>query len=180
MRSLIFGILLTPLALLGIINPHDCYWEETKPEMLFANGGIDYFISELIQSGIATNRQNAGELAIEEINNIKSREHNYFFSIRERKHPHSLGYFWYFVNDHNAFIEMIFLEPEYRNSGLGTYILTTLEKEFSEKGLHAIRLHVFAHNERAQNFYKKLGYHLSSTNEVRYKVVGFYLEKSLL
>lgn len=179
-RFFILVILLTPLTLAAAINPNDCYLEEAEPEIMSSNGTLDYCIEELLQAGIATTQENAYEQVMEEVNKFKDLEHSYLFSIRIKGHKDSIGCLWYIVHGERfAFILRIFIKPEYRSSGIGSHIFTRLEKEFSEKGLYMIRLHAFAHNERALKLYKKLGYNIVSSNKFNDKVIGFFYEKLL-
>ena len=51
---------------------------------------------------------------------------------------------------------------EYRKKGIATRLVQLLEEEFSLRGIKKIRLEVSTHNTIAQQFYKRLGYSMST------------------
>jgi ribosomal protein S18 acetylase RimI-like enzyme len=55
-------------------------------------------------------------------------------------------------------IENIYIDPEYRDHGLGTRLLNTAESELVERGADTIALEVLADNEAARRFYRRHGY----------------------
>jgi len=50
----------------------------------------------------------------------------------------------------------------YRKKGIATRLVRLLEEEFSLRGIKKIRLEVSIHNTIAQQFYKRLGYSMST------------------
>ncbi|WP_379160803.1 GNAT family N-acetyltransferase [Paenibacillus sp. sgz5001063] len=58
-----------------------------------------------------------------------------------------------------AKLERICLLAPYRNSGLGSVIIATLEKMAAEQGLRRAKLHG---QKQAEGFYQKLGYETNS------------------
>jgi ribosomal protein S18 acetylase RimI-like enzyme len=57
-----------------------------------------------------------------------------------------------------AYIYDIFLNPGVRGRGYGKAAMALVETEAKRRGLRAIMLHVFEHNEVARNLYEKVGY----------------------
>lgn len=55
-------------------------------------------------------------------------------------------------------IEELIIDKECRSSGLGKKLLETMEKYFKDKNCEYTMLGVFAHNQKAYDFYKKQNY----------------------
>jgi ribosomal protein S18 acetylase RimI-like enzyme len=55
-------------------------------------------------------------------------------------------------------IENIYVDPEYRDAGLGGRLLETAETELIERGADTVALEVLADNENARRFYRRHGY----------------------
>ncbi len=106
------------------------------------------------------------------------KEKNFLFYIYVFNESIPCGYFWYCTEDQEAFIQAIFIEPEYCGRGIGTTILNNLAIELKEKGYHCIDIHVFTHNTSAYNLYKRLGF-----KEIlfgpEHAVSSFYMTKKL-
>ena len=58
-------------------------------------------------------------------------------------------------------LHWVYVLPEYQRRGIGTTLITHLEKKAREIGLKKMRLRTIEKAEQAVNFYKKLGYHLA-------------------
>jgi ribosomal protein S18 acetylase RimI-like enzyme len=63
------------------------------------------------------------------------------------------SYFW----DNTPFMNMLYLDIEYRNIGIGKDLVLFWENEMKTKGHELIMTSTLA-NEQAQHFYRKLGY----------------------
>ncbi|WP_440895505.1 GNAT family N-acetyltransferase [Amphibacillus sp. Q70] len=63
------------------------------------------------------------------------------------------NYFW----DHTPFLNMIFLQENKRNKGIGTELLRFWETEMKNKGYEFVMTSSLS-DEQAQHFYRKLGY----------------------
>ncbi|QFT87493.1 putative acetyltransferase [Bacillus sp. THAF10] len=63
------------------------------------------------------------------------------------------GYFW----DNTPFMNMIWIDEQYRNTGVGKQTVARWEDEMKNKGLNMVMTSTQA-NEEAQHFYRKLGY----------------------
>lgn len=63
------------------------------------------------------------------------------------------GYFW----DNTPFMNMIWVEEQYRGQGLGKQVVHYWEEEMRHKGFQLVMTSTLA-NEEAQHFYRKLGY----------------------
>jgi ribosomal protein S18 acetylase RimI-like enzyme len=55
-------------------------------------------------------------------------------------------------------VENIYVEPSYRDSGLGAELLQSAENELRQRGAETIALEVMAKNEDARRLYRRLGY----------------------
>lgn len=63
------------------------------------------------------------------------------------------GYFW----DNTPFMNMLYLEEEYRHNGIGKKVVGFWEKQMKEKGYDLVMTSTLS-NEYAQHFYRRLGY----------------------
>ncbi|CAM4492023.1 ribosomal protein S18 acetylase RimI-like enzyme [Paenibacillus endophyticus] len=63
------------------------------------------------------------------------------------------GYFW----DNTPFMNMIWIEEQYRGTGLGKHIVEFWENEMKQQGFSMVMTSTQA-DEGAQHFYRKLGY----------------------
>jgi len=63
------------------------------------------------------------------------------------------GYFW----DNIPFMNMIYLSEIYRNRGIGKELVMFWEREMKKKGYNMVMTSTLS-NEKAQHFYRKLGY----------------------
>lgn len=69
------------------------------------------------------------------------------------------------------YLNSIAVYPEFRSLGLGKKLLSIIEREAKKRGNKKIILNVEQNNERAVNFYEKLGYSLGE------KIFNFKLNK---
>lgn len=63
------------------------------------------------------------------------------------------SYFW----DNTPFMNMLYLNENYRNKGIGKELVTFWETEMKSKGYEFVMTSTLS-NEQAQHFYRKLGY----------------------
>lgn len=70
---------------------------------------------------------------------------------RNRAHPWS-------EPDYNAFLGLMYVEPEFRGQGLNKQIMAGLESWARERKLYELRLTVYAENPSAVRAYGKVGY----------------------
>ena len=80
----------------------------------------------------------------------------------------SIGYLWLNREPQNLWITAIVLQTDWQRRGIGEKIMHYLIGECREEQLNAIELGVQHNNERALNFYKKIGFkqydHLKEAN----------------
>ena len=62
-------------------------------------------------------------------------------------------------------IHWVYILPEYQRQGIGTALVTHLERKAIEMGLRRLRLLTVEKARWAVNFYKRLGYHLAEKIE---------------
>ncbi|MFK4304986.1 MULTISPECIES: GNAT family N-acetyltransferase [unclassified Paenibacillus] len=63
------------------------------------------------------------------------------------------GYFW----DNTPFLNMIWVDEQYRDKGVGKQVVLFWEDQMKQKGFKLVMTSTLA-NEKAQHFYRKLGY----------------------
>lgn len=63
------------------------------------------------------------------------------------------NYFW----DNTPFMNMLYLNENYRNKGIGKELVEFWESEMKSKGYELVMTSTLS-NEQAQHFYRKLGY----------------------
>jgi len=59
-----------------------------------------------------------------------------------------------------GFVHHLAVDPKYQRSGYGTQIMSKLNENFRQKGVHKIHLFVEKRNEEAMDFYKTLGWEI--------------------
>ncbi len=64
-------------------------------------------------------------------------------------------------------IEMIYIEPEYRCSGIGRTLVETFKTWASERGCGILRVGALAKNSHAREFYEKWGF---TESEIMYEI----------
>jgi ribosomal protein S18 acetylase RimI-like enzyme len=94
------------------------------------------------------------------------KSHNFLFQIYLPEDENLCGYFWYSVEEKQAFIKLIYITKAHRGKGFATDLLKELEVDLTIKGFDCIRLHVFTKNQAAFNLYKNLGYEVETKIEV--------------
>lgn len=86
----------------------------------------------------------------------------------------NVGYIWFNVTEHlrgkEAFLLDIVVEEEHRGKGYGKEAMAALEQAAAGLGVNRIGLHVFGHNVRASELYRKMGY--AVTDMTMYKELG--------
>jgi GNAT superfamily N-acetyltransferase len=65
-----------------------------------------------------------------------------------------------------ASVDDVFVEPEYRNRGMGRALLQSVKSWAQEKGADGISLQVAAANSRGRKFYEELGFREISVYQV--------------
>jgi ribosomal protein S18 acetylase RimI-like enzyme len=95
----------------------------------------------------------------------------YIFTMRDTQEL--IGYLWFCERgaptNRKAYLLDIVIEEVYRGKGYGKKAMLLLEEKVKSLGLKHIGLHVFGHNHRAHELYKKLGY--ATTNIVMEKTL---------
>ncbi len=66
-----------------------------------------------------------------------------------------------------AYLLDVIIDPPWRGRGYGRQAMLALEKEVRRLGLTEVSLNVFANNEIAARFYKKLGYRVVSSRMMK-------------
>jgi len=82
---------------------------------------------------------------------------NEIYMLRDRDNRNigwmRFSYFW----DNTPFMNMIWIDVPFRNSGMGRKAVERWEEEMKEKGYNRVMTSTLA-NESAQHFYRKMGY----------------------
>jgi ribosomal protein S18 acetylase RimI-like enzyme len=63
-----------------------------------------------------------------------------------------------------AYIYGFRVKPQYRNLGVGTQMMATIEDDLRERHFHQVTLNVGQENHKARRFYERLGYILVGTD----------------
>lgn len=170
--------------------PDTYYLESMKSEKIVETQEkmVALYTQDLYISGCCATELEALQLAHEDIYNDSSSS-NYFFSITSHNQE-QLGYLWYsWTRDEydevanflgEVYIQMIFLEKEFRGQGIAKKTLQDIEDNIRKQGARSMGLFVFAHNQTAYNLYKKLGYEVIKTMmHSQEAVIGYYMKKQL-
>lgn len=86
----------------------------------------------------------------------------YVITLHEQKNEQGIGIIWFNITDTpvgaEAFILEFWIEDAYQGQGYAKQTLRALDEEARRRGVRKIGLHVFGHNTRAFELYKKMGY----------------------
>lgn len=88
-------------------------------------------------------------------------EGQWLFSAFDTSNQNWMGMVWFGKKSgaHDiAFIYDINLAPEARGKGYGKILLNLAEAEMIKRGMSAVSLHVFGHNQVARQLYEKSGF----------------------
>lgn len=55
-------------------------------------------------------------------------------------------------------VENLYVDPEFRGDGIGSELLAAAEQRLKDQDVDTVALHVMTDNERAREFYQRLGY----------------------
>jgi ribosomal protein S18 acetylase RimI-like enzyme len=75
--------------------------------------------------------------------------------------------------EQRIFLSGLYLFPEYQNKGIGTAIITDIEKKAKETGKR-IELEVLHVNKKARELYKRLGFTLTEGDDTKYLMYKDY------
>ncbi len=70
-----------------------------------------------------------------------------------------------------AYIYGFRVRPQFRNQGIGTRIMRTVEDDLKQRGFHQVTLNVGQDNPDAQRFYDRLGYVIVGTDPGRWSYI---------
>ncbi|KPV48834.1 hypothetical protein SE17_35940 [Kouleothrix aurantiaca] len=98
-------------------------------------------------------------------NGVASPGHH-LFTIYDSALQTGVGMLWFAVRESAgkrvAFVYNLIVDEQYRRRGYASQAFLAMEPYVRALGLHAIRLHVFGHNQAAQALYAKLGYEVTN------------------
>ncbi|MEW6063205.1 MAG: GNAT family N-acetyltransferase [Nanoarchaeota archaeon] len=80
------------------------------------------------------------------------------FIVAEDSEDHIIGTVMGVYNGWLAKVDHLAIHPLYQQLGLGTILMSRIEKKLKEKGAETILLDVKYNNRKVLRFYKKLGY----------------------
>ena len=126
---------------------------------------IANYAKENVRSGRWT-AEEANEQATKEIQALLTdgvaTQDQFLYILKDSNTQAAVGIIWYAMQSlaghKSAFIYDINIYPNFRRQGYATKALQALEDQVRSTGVREIRLHVFGHNEGAQELYKKIGY----------------------
>ncbi len=143
---------------------------------------LSFYGEQLVQAGLFENSQLAKEAAILEWDQEEQKptKEIFYYLLISSVCQDKWGYVVYSIEDYpTAYLEAMYLEAPYRGQGLGRHILQDFEALLSEKEVQNIRLYVFAHNHRAIDLYKKVGYEIETTYFRDNTPIGHHMKKEL-
>ena len=91
---------------------------------------------------------------------------HHLFTIYDTALQCGVGMVWFAVREitgkRMAFVYNLVVDEQYRRRGYASQAFLAMEPLVRALGLEAIRLHVFGHNQGAQELYAKLGYEVTN------------------
>ena len=73
-------------------------------------------------------------------------------------HDERVGYVAYAEDSEGMYLSKLYLQRDYRGTGIGGHILDYVEGEARKKGIGSMHLEVNQYNTRSQEFYEKHGF----------------------
>jgi ribosomal protein S18 acetylase RimI-like enzyme len=102
------------------------------------------------------------------ISNGLETENIYFYTVIDPDTEIKVGYLWFKVFQQltfrEAFLFDIIIYDKYQGKGYGKATMIAFEEIAKELKLDKLSLHVFGHNHRAYELYKKLGFEVTDLN----------------
>ncbi|EPC04178.1 hypothetical protein L861_02375 [Litchfieldella anticariensis FP35 = DSM 16096] len=117
---------------------------KSQKDAFFSIPDIDSYIDKVMGSGNLVTHYNNGKL---------------------------IGFVAFYCNDEtmkHAFVSLIVVSPEMRNTGISCSLLETVVFMAKRKGMEKVRLEVKKNNHRAFGFYEKHGFKVNSQTEISY------------
>ncbi len=72
---------------------------------------------------------------------------------------------------YRAYIYGFRVRPQYRNQGIGTRIMCTIEEDLLKRGFHQVTLNVGKDNPNARRFYHRLGYNVAGSDPGKWSYI---------
>lgn len=119
----------------------------------------------LIRSGISIESNALGE-ALKEYDAMLPQgidTPNHHLNNITNEQGESIGYIWFEIRSSDMFICEFLIYENHRGKGYGRQTLFELEQIAKTMSVPIIRLHVFEYNTKLQEFYKAMGYEVTST-----------------
>ncbi|MGZ7445618.1 GNAT family N-acetyltransferase [Paenibacillus sp. TH7-28] len=89
----------------------------------------------------------------------------FLYLVHDAVREEAVGHLWFNAMEQEkgriAFILDILIYEEHQGKGYGKRTMAALEEEVRRLGLDTISLHVFGHNQRAFELYRKMGYEVT-------------------
>lgn len=168
MKSLLLSILFLFYSFhLTATESASLYFQETNSQetATIQDHLVDFYGEELYTAGLFKDLDQAKQAAKEEwaqeVEDSNKTYHCYHLVSPDSNDQY--GYLVFSVEDQASFLEAIYLNTAYRGRGLGKRALEILETNLINKGVHTIKLHVFAHSTTAFSLYTRMGYEIENT-----------------
>lgn len=158
-------------------------WQKCAPSEILAlkDSMLTFYSEQLVQAGLFENSQIAKDAAILEWDQEEQNSNKEFFyyHLIFSSPQDQCGYLVYSLEYPAAYLDAIFLKERYRGQGLGRQILQDLEVLLKKKKVENVKLYVFAHNYKAIELYKKMGYEIETTYSIDNIPIGHHMKKEL-
>lgn len=139
------------------------------------NAYLDYFVPEYadeIVRNFQYSKDEAIAQAISEVNNDlpqgvdSSGQFLFCLELSSDTGTSKVGYLWFKLSNGGkiAFVNDLFIFPEFRGQGLGKQTMLALEKEVLKLDIDQIELRVANDNKRALNLYEETGFFPTGIN----------------
>lgn len=114
--------------------------------------------------------ENHPEKMVNSVERMKAEKKNFNGWVIETPDNKIVGYATYFFCyftwiGKSLYMDDLYVKPEFRGMGLGTQLINKVIQYAKEEGCHKLRWQVSAWNNRAMDFYKKLGAEIDGTEQ---------------
>lgn len=135
----------------------------------------DLYSHQLVDYGLFDDNSKAKQAATDEVT-ADAANYHYFIVLNENMDS---GYLIYTLNPPNAWIEVIYIEPNLRGKGIGNKTLELVENQLKIQGIQRISLYVFDKNQSALQLYLSRGYCIEKSVKGENTVIGHFMFKNL-
>ncbi len=141
---------------------------------------IAFYSEELVLAGTFETFDDAYDSACKEWDEELSTDKVfYYYHITSDDYEIHYGFLVFTLENSMAYVDVIYLEEQYRGQGIGSKTFVAFENVLKEKNVDVIKFYVFDHNVVARDIYLKYGCQIELTEFSNGIPIGYFMTKHL-